>query len=217
MSARLILLVLVGMCGAVPGIGLAEDSAKQLSAQALEQCEMGRRASERAMRLALFERGQALAERAVALDDQYADAHFALFCSLGEQLRIDGENLTSIWGARRALRELDRTLELAPDHLDALSSKGTLLVRLPTLLGGDAQKGELMLRRVVQRDPTAVNARLALARIYAGRGHRTEAVALATEALEIARDQRRADLIPEAEATLADLRPAHPISRSVGP
>jgi tetratricopeptide (TPR) repeat protein len=216
MSVRLILLLLVGVCGAIPGIGLAGESAKLLSAQALEQCDMGRRASERAMRLALFERGQVLAERAVALDDQYADAHFALFCSLGEQLRIDGENVTSFFGFRRALRELDRTLELAPDHLDALSSKGTLLVRLPSLLGGDAQKGELMLRHVVQRDPTAVNARLSLAKIYAARGRRTEAVALATEALEIARDQRRDDLIPEAEVTLADLKPAHPISRSVG-
>jgi tetratricopeptide (TPR) repeat protein len=220
MSARMapaILLVLLGVCGALPGTAPAGESAKQLSAQALEQCELGRLASERAARLALFEKGQALAERAVELDEKSAEAHFALFCSLGEQLRIDGENVASIWGGRRALRELDRTLELAPDHLDALSSKGTLLVRLPGLLGGDAEKGELMLRNVVKRDPTAVNARVTLAKIYAARGHRTEAVALATEALEIARAQRRTDLIPDAQATLIELGAAHSVSRSVNP
>ena len=38
-----------------------------------------------------FERGEALATQAVALDDENADAHFAVFCNLGELLRLDGE------------------------------------------------------------------------------------------------------------------------------
>ena len=217
MFTRFVLLVLVSVFSAVPGVGLAQESAKQLSVQALKECELGRRANERSVRLAHFEKGQALAERALAANDQYADAHFALFCTLGEQLRIDGENLTSVLGFRRILRELDRTLELAPDHLDALSSKGTLLVRLPFMLGGDADKGEQMLRYVVQRDPTAVSARLTLAKIYAARGNQMEALTLATEALQNAQAERRTDLIPEAQATLAELRSAHSVSRSVSP
>lgn len=214
---RVVLVVLLGVFSAVPGIGLAQESAKQLSAQALEECGLGRQAKERSVRLAHFEKSQALAERALDVNDEYADAHFALFCSLGEQLRIDGENLTSLLGFRRMLRELDRTLELAPDHLDALSSKGTLLVRLPFMLGGDAKKGEQILRRVVQRDPKAVIARLTLAKIDEERGNRMEALTLATEALQIAQAERRADLIPEAQATLAELRSAQPVSRSVSP
>jgi tetratricopeptide (TPR) repeat protein len=217
MATRLILLVFVSVFSAIPGIGLAQESAKELSSQALEQCDLGRQAKERSVRLAHFEKSQALAERALAVNDEYADAHFALFCSLGEQLRIDGENLTSLLGFRRALRELDRALELAPDHLDALSSKGTLLVRLPFMLGGDAKKGEQILRRVVQRDPKAVIARLTLAKIDEERGNRMEALTLATEALQIAQAERRADLISEAQATLAELRSAQPVSRSVSP
>jgi len=217
MSTRVVLVVLLGILSAIPGIGLAQDSARELSSQALEECGLGRLAKERSVRLAHFEKSQALAERALDVNDEYADAHFALFCSLGEQLRIDGESLTSLLGFRRALRELDRTLELAPDHLDALSSKGTLLVRLPFMLGGDAEKGEQMLRRVVQRDPKAVSARLTLAKIYQARGNRMEALTLATEALQNAQAERRADLIPEAQATLAEFRSAQPVSRSVSP
>ena len=217
MSTRSILLILVSVLAAVPGIGLAQESAKQLSARALEECELGRRANEREVRLAHFEKGQALAEQALAVNDMYADVHFALFCTLGEKLRIDGEKLTSLFGFRRALRELDRTLELAPDHLDALSSKGNLLVRLPVMLGGDAEKGEQMLRYVVQRDPKAVSARVTLAKIYAARGNRMEALTLATQALQNAQAERRTDLIPEAQATLSALHKGHPISLQVNP
>jgi cytochrome c-type biogenesis protein CcmH/NrfG len=105
------------------------------------------------------------------------------------------------------MRALDRTLELDPTHLEALSSKGTFLVRLPKLLGGDVARGEEMLREVIRRDPEAINARLALAKSYASQGKSREALTLAMEALDYALAQRRADLIPEAQAMVASLRP----------
>jgi tetratricopeptide (TPR) repeat protein len=195
----------------LPAVVLAERSAREFGVEAQKECDMGRRATERSVRLAHFERSQALAERAIVLDEQLAAAHFALFCSLGEQMRINGETLNpgSLFGFRRMMGALDRTLELDPDHLDAVSSKATFLVRIPALLGGDAAKGEHMLRWVIQRDPKAVNARLALAKSYASPGNRGEAIALASEALKLAQEDRREDLIPEARATLAQLRPTH--------
>jgi tetratricopeptide (TPR) repeat protein len=181
----------------------AQDSAQQLTANALQECDLGRRAAERSARLAHFERGEKLAEQAIAQNNQLADAHFALFCSAGEQLRIDGETMSSLWGFRRVMRALDRTLELDPNHLDALSSKGTFLVRLPVMMGGDVEKGEQMLRQVIQRDSKAVNARIALAKTYASRGRQQEALSLANEALTSAQAQQRADLIPECQATVS--------------
>ncbi len=202
------LVAAVILLGADSVTASARESAEELSAKAQLECDAGRRPGERAGRLAHFKRSQSLAEQAIALNDQLADAHFALFCSLGEQLRIDGETFTSVFGFRRALKELDRTLELNPDHLDALSSKGTFLIRLPALLGGDEEEGEYMLRRVIQRDPTkAINARISLAKAYAARGNRKEAFILADEALNIAQREGRADLIPEAQSTLAELQP----------
>ena len=182
------------------------ETAVSLAAASRADCEAGRRAPDRATRKQLFDRGQMLAERAVALEDQSADAHFALFCNMGELMRLDGESLSSVWGLRRLMAEVDRTLELDPQHTDALAAKGTLLLRLPRLFGGDAQRGEAMLREVIQRDPNAVASRLTLARTCEARGERAEAMAFASRALQIARDQGRADKIAEAQATLAELR-----------
>jgi tetratricopeptide (TPR) repeat protein len=193
----------------ISGSALAQSSGAELSAGAQKECDLGRAAKGRAVRLAHFQQSQTLAERAVATDDQLADAHFALFCSLGEQMRIDGEGLSSVLGFKRMMAALDRTLELNPGHLDALSSKATFLVRLPAFLGGDAVKGERMLRQVIRRDPKAVSARITLAKVHAAQGDHEQALALASEALQLARSERRADLLPEAQATLAELWSAH--------
>jgi len=185
---------------------LAADGAAALAASGRTECEAGRRAQTRAERKDHFERGQAFAERAVAVDDHNADAHFALFCNMGELMRLDGESVSAAFGVRRLLAEIDRTLALDPHHTDALAAKGTLLLRLPRLLGGDAQKGEALLREVIREDPNAVSSRLTLAKTCDARGDRDEAMAFATRALQIAREQGRADKIAEAQATLAELR-----------
>ena len=181
-------------------------SVEALPKQALEQCHQGRLVTDRASRLAHFQAGQRLGEQAVAEDEGSADAHFALFCNLGELMRIDGEmSLSSVLGFRRMMKELDRALELKPDHLDALSARGTLLVRLPSLLGGDPEKGEQVLRQVIQREPEAVNARISLAKSYCKRGRHQDAVVLATEALTLAKAQQLDDFIPEASKVVAQL------------
>lgn len=184
----------------------AQVSARHLAKEALQECDQGRAGKIREARLVHFQTGQALAEQAVALDERYADAHFSLFCNLGEQLRIDGESIASTFGFRRMMSELDRTLELNPGHLDALSAKGTLLVKLPGVMGGNKERGELLLQQVVKRAPQAVNARLALARVRCERGRHQEAVTLASDALALARKHKRAEFIPEARAVLQQLK-----------
>lgn len=184
----------------------AEDMAGDLAGQALEECERGRAATDRAARLAHFERGRMLGEQAVARNERSADAHFSLFCNLGELLRIDGESLTSLFGFRRMMNELDRALELDPAHIDALSAKGTLLVKLPGLLGGDSEKGERILERVVRLAPKAVNARLALAKVRHEQGRHQEALTLASDALAIAQQYKRTTFVSEAKAMLQQLR-----------
>src|SRR5262249_31528681 len=153
-------------------------------------------------RFAYFEEGQALAEQAVSMDERSADAHFALFCNLGEQLRLDGESLTSVFGFRRMMNELDRALEVDSTHIDSLSAQGTLLVKLPGFLGGDSEKGEQLLEQVIQRAPNAVNARLALAKVRCERGSHQEAITLASDALDIAKKDGRTTFVHEAKTVL---------------
>jgi tetratricopeptide (TPR) repeat protein len=191
----------------VPNLLFAEQSSQPLIQGAMKECHDGRIAQDRSSRVGHFEKGQALGEQAVALDDRSADAHFSLFCNLGELLRIDGEgSITSVMGFRRMTKELDRTLELAPDHLDALSAKGTFLLRLPSLLGGDREKGEKLLQYVLLKSPQSVNARLSLAKSYCAEGRHSEAISLASEALTLAQTQRLDDFAPEAKKVLALLQ-----------
>ena len=185
---------------------LAQGSAKGLTTQAQQECDQGRLAKERSMRLAHFQQGQTLAEQAVMMDEHDANAHFVLFCNLGEQLRIDGESITSVFGFRRMMKELDRALELNPAHLDALSAKGTFLVKLPGILGGDQEKGEQLLQQVIKQEPKAVNARLALAKVLCEHGRHQEAVTLASDALVLAKKHGQADFIPEAKAVLEQVQ-----------
>jgi tetratricopeptide (TPR) repeat protein len=201
-------LVLLGcVILASPNTILAQQSSQLLIDGAMTECHAGRVTQDRASRVGHFEKGQALGEQAVALDDRSADAHFALFCNLGELMRIDGElSITSVMGFRRMTKELDRTLELEPDHLAALSAKGTFLLRLPSLLGGDKEKGEKLLLYVLLKAPQSVNARLALAKSYCANGRHSEALSLASEALDLAQAQRQDDFVPEAAKVLAQLR-----------
>lgn len=201
--APLVVIALTVLLSAVPAHA---HTAAELTATAMQECEQGQVAPTRDRRVAHFERGQQLAEQAVKLDEKSAEAHFAVFCNLGEMLRVDGEKITSLMGFRRLMQELDRTLDLNPNHLDALSSKGVLLTRLPTLLGGDTARGEQMLERVVREDPGCITARITLAELYAERGARTDAVALAAQARELARAGSRADKVAKAEAALTKLK-----------
>ena len=201
-----LVIVAVLIMGMLPSTSVGQESAQELSAQALHECQKGRTAQVRHIRLAHFERGQSLAERAVKLDNQFADGHFALFCSLGEKMRLDGELFSSVFGFRRMMSELDQTLALNPNHLDALSAKGTFLIRLPRLLGGDVERGERLLRRVIREEPTAVNARLALAKSCYSRGDHAQALMLAQQALNYAIEYQRNDFIREAKSTLAEVQ-----------
>ena len=189
-----------------PGTLLAQQSSQPLAHEAMAECSAGRVTQDRASRVGHFEQGQALGEQAVALDDRSADAHFALFCNLGELMRIDGElSLTSVMGFRRMMNELDRTLEIAPDHLDAMSAKGAFLLRLPSLLGGNREKGEKLLQYVLLKSPQSVNARLSLAKSYCADGRHREALSLASEALDLIQTYQWDDFTPEAEKVWAQL------------
>jgi tetratricopeptide (TPR) repeat protein len=206
MRQQLLAALMAALClGAGPAPALAADSAASLAKQALTDCEAGRQSGDRAERERLFNEGRELAKRAVALDDKSADAHFSLFCNQGEAMRLDGESLKDIVGLRALIRELDRTLEIQPDHAGALSAKGTFLVRLPRLLGGDVDRGEAMLQRVITLDPTAVNARISLARVCEYRGKKDEGIEYARHALQFAKELGRADKVAEAQAMLAEL------------
>jgi tetratricopeptide (TPR) repeat protein len=154
---------------------------------------------------ALLERGLREAEAAVARDPDDALAHFAVFCTLGERLRRRGPSLRSLFELRRLQREIDRTLELAPDFPDAMAGKGALLLDAPRILGGSVAEAEQWFRRTLALDPDWVAPRLDLVRALRRRGALGEAEAEARRALAIAQRAGDADDVVRAREMLAEV------------
>src|SRR5207237_9271684 len=86
--------------------------------EALDVCGRARATHDAGEKSRLAARGLALAEQAVAEDERDPKAHFAVFCNLGTQMKQRGVSIRSMVDVRRLRREIDRTLELAPEWTD---------------------------------------------------------------------------------------------------
>ena len=148
--------------------------------------EEGEGATNEKEKLAAYERGLEHAKRAVAVDEKNPDAHFAYFGNWGRILQTEGL-VRNAFQLPKLLGHLDRTLELKPDHADALASRAGLYLELPRFLGGDPKKGEPMLRHALELDPMMAGGRLELAEHCYETDREAEAKQLALSALEIAR------------------------------
>ncbi len=198
MRHALILLVCATLAYAADPAGTAASRAAQ--AACAHAGTLAADARPEAYRAAL-----AQADAAVAADESDPLAHFAAFCALGGLLKTSGLGFSAPGQLRRLRREVDRTLELAPDFADALAGKGSLLCNLPRLLGGDTAEGERLLRRAIAIDPDYFTPRLTLAESLRGHGEVTEAREQAERALAIAERKGDADDARDARELLATL------------
>ena len=191
-------------CGAV---WAADPAGTPLSRAALAACDS---VSQQPLpsRAALLDRTLKDAEQALASNEKDALAHFAVFCTLGERMQLDGVSLAAISNLRRLRREIDRTLELAPDFADALAGKGALLTDLPRVLGGDAAAGERVLRQALVVEPDYLSPRRRLAELLLGQGRRDEARHEAQALLVAAEHKQVAEDVSAARALLDRIGPA---------
>jgi tetratricopeptide (TPR) repeat protein len=186
-------LTLVALCALVRA---ADPPGSPGANEALAICRQ--KAATPAEKRVLLARGLALAEQAVEADERDPKAHFAVFCNLGTEMELRGVSISSVVAVRRLRREIDRTLELAPDWSDALLAKGSFLVELPRFLGGDGKEGERLIRAALAIEPDFIEAHLRLARALDRRGARAAATAEARTALALA--EKKGDAEKEAEA-----------------
>jgi hypothetical protein len=192
------------LCAGVMVARAADPPGTAASHRAIAECEGAREASAKTQADA-YRESLAHADAAIAADERDALGHFAAFCALGGLLRQSGLSLASPARLRRLRREVDRTLELAPDFSDALAGKGALLLNLPRLLGGDAAEGERLLRRALEIDADYLTPRLALVDALRARGARDEARMEAARALAIAERKGSGDSALAAREALAAL------------
>jgi tetratricopeptide (TPR) repeat protein len=161
-----------------------------------------------AQRAAVLALGLTRAEEAVTADPQDAAAHFAVFCNLGKGLQIrSGWRLFGALGdLRRARKEIDVALALAPDYPGALAAKGSMLVQLPRLLGGDRAEGVRLLQSAVALQPDDPTIRLTLASILQSVGQRDAARLHASIALGILERAGPADELDSARTFVASVQ-----------
>jgi tetratricopeptide (TPR) repeat protein len=181
------------------------DSAAALTARALECLRRGEAGATAEAKKAAYREGLALARQAIAADERNADAHFAAFANNGRILLLEGVTANPI-SLMRASRDLDRALELNPNHPDAVAAKGGLYRQLPWVLGGDLHKAEEYLRRAIELDPKTILPRIELAATYRDLGEPARGLSLLEEAIVLAKREGKTYRAGEAEKLLADLR-----------
>jgi tetratricopeptide (TPR) repeat protein len=160
-----------------------------------------------------YERGERAAERAVALNEASADAHFLLAANRGHAANVRPilEVRPSIVGDLE--KHLLRALVLNPDHARALHMMGVLLRDTPFLLRvylvGKRSEVERYLTAAVRADPDFSEARLDLAELYRATGRPALARAQAQAVVDMAPPERarrwREKYRPAAEALLKRL------------
>lgn len=188
--------------------GAAPDARRQaqtLAEQSLDALRRGEDAVNPKQKMALYEQGLDLANRAVALDEENADAHFAVFGNKGRILMLEGVGANPI-SLLQVNRDLERALAINPNHADALTAKGGLYRQLPWILGGSLSRAEECLLRAIQLDPDAVSARIELAETYRDMGHPERGVPLLEKAAVIAEREGKRRQLGLARGLLAEIQ-----------
>jgi tetratricopeptide (TPR) repeat protein len=177
------------------------EAAQDLARQSLACLRRGEDAFDVEVRRQAYTEGAELAKKAVAADDLNADAHFALFANNGRLQLLDG-TVPNPFNLAKANRELERTLELDPNHADALAAKGGLYRQLPRLLGGNEEKAEECLTRAIDLNPNSIGARVELAQLYHDQGSTQRSLPLLRSAVEVAEREGRFKDLAEARLLL---------------
>ncbi len=100
---------------------------------------LGDVASEKKAKLKLFEEGRDYGKEAMKMDDTSAWAHFWYMVNVGRIGQTKGV-LNSLILVPEVEKEINKTLQLDPEHTGALDAKAMLFYELPGLLGGNLNK-----------------------------------------------------------------------------
>jgi tetratricopeptide (TPR) repeat protein len=191
-----------------PGGGNS-NLAKALAQGALDALHRGNDAAGKEGKLAAYREGLDLANQAIKADETNADAHFAAFANSGSIMGLESGPPNPL-RLLTLTRELDRALELNPQHPDALAGKGRMYRQLPRLLGGNLEKAADYLSRAADLDPTDASMRIDLARTYRDLGRPERSIPLLDQAVQLATSQGKNDELAEAQHLLAELRSKQP-------
>jgi tetratricopeptide (TPR) repeat protein len=123
------------------------------------------RATTAEAKLAAYDRGREIGQRAAELAPKSVDAHLWYAINTARWGETKGV-LRSLFLLPTIRRELDTLLELDPRSVRAHILAGNVLLEVPGFAGGDRAKAEEHFKKALEIDPRFTNARVDLARVY---------------------------------------------------
>jgi TPR repeat protein len=129
---------------------------------------------DREKKLAAFQEGARVAQKALDLREASADAHFLYAANLGSAVELKGL-VTAALTIQQLKDHVHRVLELDEGHVQAHHMLGRMYEELPWVLGGDQEAAVEHLKKAVSLDGRYAPARLDLARWYLKHGQNSEA------------------------------------------
>ena len=126
-------------------------------------------------RIAEYKEGARVAQIALNLKEDLANAHFYYAANLGSAAYLQGI-LASLVNLQDLTDHVTRTLEIQEKHAPAHHMRGMMLEELPWFLGGDSEKALHHLQRAVEIDNYYMHARLHLGEAYLDRDRISEAI-----------------------------------------
>jgi tetratricopeptide (TPR) repeat protein len=130
---------------------------------------------EREKKLAAFQEGARIAQKALDLRESSADAHFLYAANLGSAVELQGL-VTAALTIQQLKSHVHRVLELDERHAQAHHMLGRMYEELPWVLGGDQKAAVEHLKKAVSLDGRYAPGRLDLAKWYMNHGQKSEAV-----------------------------------------
>ncbi len=156
-------------------------------------------------KIELWKKGLAYARKAVEVNPEGKEGHFYYMANLGAIAQLQG-SLSSAWKFRRIKREMDKTLELAPDWPPILYARARFLAQMPGIFGGDEEEAMRLYHRVLELDPGFLLAHVSIAEILASRGRYDEAIRHLREVIDCKSPPQYGEWLtidrPQAEALL---------------
>jgi tetratricopeptide (TPR) repeat protein len=125
-------------------------------------------------KLAAYDRGRQIGQRAVELAPRNPEAHVWYGINTGRWGLTKGV-MRSLFLLPTVRQEVDATLALDPRNVRALVLSGNVFLEVPGLFGGDRARAEEQFRKALEIDPHFTVARIDLARVLIATGRPAEA------------------------------------------
>ena len=107
---------------------------------------------EKAVKIAIFQKGIQFAEKAVETNPNGPEGHYQYCVNQGSIIDIEGA-MMNLGKVRKIKKANDKALSLNPNFAPALAVDGRFEIDMPGLFGGSNKRGEEQLRKAIRAAP----------------------------------------------------------------